>query len=192
MLVGTTMGSFGFEFELPYSDVFPNMQPSEQAFSLMVDLFRLSSIGSDDDLADVIENLHPRAISCLYDFLQYLVQEDAWCGIECGEKSFKYESREQQECASNRLKTENIKEDKVIFIGEFQGVLPAGRTFEFKLHDKDELIIKGRIDEEISDPDVLNREWLHKKARITLHSVQVGEGRVRYLLTSIGSVCGPE
>lgn len=191
MIVGTAVGSFGFEFELPHSDAFPNMRLSEQAFASIIDLLRLSSRGSDDDLADVIEQLHPRAVSGLYDFLQYLIQEEAWCGIECGKQAFKYESREEQERATNRFKKENIKEADEVFTGEFQGVLPAGRTFEFKLHDQEGLI-KGRIGAEVADPDILNRDWLHKKAKITLHGVRIGEGRPRYALTSMNSVCAPE
>lgn len=187
MIVGTAIGSYGFEFELPESDVFPNMRVSEQAISSIIDLFKLSATGSDDAIADVIENVHPRAISGIYDFLRFLNQEEAWCGVEFAQKYFKYEGSEQQKNSADRLKKENIKENDETFVGEFQGILPAGRTFEFKLHDQ-EGMIRGKIGAEISEPDILNREWLHKKATITLHGIQVGEGRTRYLLPSLDSV----
>ena len=62
-------------------------------------------------------------------------------------------------CASRRslerLGQDNLHEDRQAFEGEFQGVLPKRRTFEFKVRDAD-TVITGKIGPAISDADTLN------------------------------------
>ena len=81
---------------------------------------------------------------------------------------------------SERLAQDNLHEDEHDYNGEFQGVLPKRRTFEFKL-SADESVIVGKIGQGIADPDELNRH-LHQKTRITVAVTRVGNGRPRYVL----------
>jgi hypothetical protein len=69
----------------------------------------------------------------------------------------------------------------VTLIGEFQGVLPKARTFEFKLQSG-ATIIRGKVGP-AADPDEINRH-LHQPSRIALTSTQVGAGRPRYVLVA--------
>jgi hypothetical protein len=64
--------------------------------------------------------------------------------------------------------------------GEFQGILPKRRTFEFKISGE-ETVISGKIGPSIADPDDLNRH-LHSPTRITVAATTVGNGRPRYVL----------
>lgn len=186
LITGTAIGSFGFEFELPTPapSLFPENENAQEAMAKIQALFRLAAEGSDDDVAEVIEEVHPRAVKKVYEFLDVLVQQQAWCGLEFADRFFRYSDYEQLKTSYERLKDDNIRESKESYQGEFQGVLPQGRTFEFKLSDQDGLI-KGKVDPEIEDPDVLNRQWLHKPLTAKFNVMQVGQGRPRYTLMSL-------
>lgn len=186
LITGTAIGSFGFEFELPEQPptLFPELEKAEDAIKKIETLFRLAAEGSDDEVAEVIEEVHPRAIKKVYEFLDLLVQQQAWCGLEFGDRFFRYTDYEQLKISSARLKEDNIRESVESYRGEFQGVLPAGRSFEFKLSDQ-EGIIRGKVDASIDDADILNREWLHKPVTLKLNVMQVGQGRPRYTLMSM-------
>lgn len=188
LITGTAIGSFGFEFELPQAE--PNLFPENlghTALDKIEALFRLAALGSDDDVAEVIEEVHPRAVKKVFAFLDLLVQQEAWCGLEFSDKTFHYSGFEQLKTASERLKDDNIHEKTETFQGEFQGVLPSSRTFEFRLADESR-ILKGRIDSAFEQPELLNREWLLKPIELTLSVIQVGQGRPRYVLLSQDSI----
>jgi len=186
LITGTAIGSFGFEFELPdqSATLFPELEKAENAMKKIENLFRLAAEGSDDDIAEVIDEIHPRAVKKVHEFLDLLVQQQAWCGLEFGDQTFRYADYEQLKASSSRLRDDNIQESEESYRGEFQGVLPAGRTFEFKFLDQEGLI-RGKVDVAIKDPDILNRKWLHKPVSIKLNVMQVGQGRPRYTLMSL-------
>jgi hypothetical protein len=186
LITGTTIGSFGFEFELPAPDpsLFSETDKTREAMVKIEQLFRLSVDGSDDEVAEVIEEVHPRAIKKVYEFLELLVQHKAWCGLEFADRCFRYADYEQIKASCERLKSDNIQEREEAYRGEFQGVLPSARTFEFRVMDQN-VIIKGKIDLNIADPDVLNREWLHKPVTVKFNVMQVGQGRPRFTLMTL-------
>lgn len=183
LITGTAIGSFGFEFELPTPEpsLFPEAERAREAMAKIEALFRLAAEGSDDEVAEVIEEVHPRAVKKVYEFLELLVQQRALCGLEFADRFFRYADYEQIKASCERLKDENIQQREETYQGEFQGVLPAGRTFEFRLSDQEQLI-RGKVDLGIEDPDVLNREWLHKPVTVKLNLMQVGRGRPRFTL----------
>jgi hypothetical protein len=189
LITGTAIGSFGFEFELPAQPetLFTELEKTEEAMNKIESLLRLAAEGSDDDMAEVIEEIHPRAVKKVYEFLDLLVQQQAWCGLQFGDRKFLYVDYEQLKKSSARLKDENIQETEENCRGEFQGVLPGGRVFEFKLLNQEGLI-RGKIDPGIEAPDTLNRKWLHKPVSVRLKVMQVGQGRKRYTLMSLDNV----
>jgi len=189
LITGTAVGSFGFEFELPsqQEDFFPETGKTEEALEKMQMLLRVSAEGSDDEVTELVEAIHPRAVKKVAEFLGYLVQQQAWCGLEFKERYFRYQNIEQLQISADRLQEENIHERDEEYTGEFQGVLPYSRTFEFKLTDQNG-ILKGKVDIAIGDPNLLNREWLHKPVILKLHVIQVGQGRPRFTLTEMSAV----
>ncbi len=193
LITGTAVGSFGFEFELPrqhdsqQDELFSEIGKSEEALEKMQTLLRVSAEGTDDEVTELVEAIHPRAVKKVAEFLGYLVQQQAWCGLEFKEQFFRYQNIEQLQISAERLQEENIHEQDEEYTGEFQGVLPQSRTFEFKLSDQMG-IIKGKVDIAIEDPDVLNREWLYKPVSLRLHVIQVGQGRPRFTLPEISAV----
>jgi hypothetical protein len=189
LITGTAIGSFGFEFELPASDspLFPETQKTEEAMTKIEALLRLAAQGTDDEVAEVIDAVHPRAVKKVYDFLDLLVQQHAWCGLEFGDRFFRYDDYEQIKASCDRLKADNIHEREESYRGQFEGVAPTGRSFEFRLADQDGLI-KGKLDQTIDDPHVLNREWLYKIVTVKLNVMQVGNGRPRFTLRALNDI----
>lgn len=189
LITGTAIGSFGFEFELPATqeDLFPEPEKGEEALEKIQALLRTTAEGSDDDVAELVEEIHPRAVRKVAEFLGYLAQQDSWCGLEFKNRFFRFSDIQQLQSSVERLQDENIQEQQESYRGEFQGVLPGARTFEFKLSDQSGLI-KGKVDPAIEDPDILNREWLHKHVQVKLHVIRVGQGRPRFTLLDLASI----
>ncbi|TEA79978.1 hypothetical protein [Allopusillimonas ginsengisoli] len=182
LITGTAIGSFGFEFELPADSLFPDQEKTEEALQRMQSLLEASAIGSDDEVAELVDVIHPRAVKKISEFLGVLSHYQAWCGLEFKHKIFKFEGMEQLEKSAGRLKEENIKEGRVTYQGKFLGVLPNSRSFEFHTLQG---IIKRKIGVSIEDPDLINREWLKRDSTITLDVVQVGQGRPRFTLNAL-------
>lgn len=188
MITGTAVGSFGFEMELPLDhDLFNEQAAADKAVETLKSLMRISAVGSDEDVAELIGAIHPRAVRKVADFLKVLYQNDAWCGLEFRDDFFKYSDIDQLQTSERRLKEENITRTEESYFGEFQGVLPQGRTFEFKVEGED-VILKGKVDDEIEDPDILNRDWLHRPVQVDFSVIQVGQGRPRFTLMKLDSI----
>jgi hypothetical protein len=192
LITGTAVGSFGFEFELPPTQdkqqpLFPEQTAAEKALEKVQALLFQSVEGSDDEIAELIDEIHPRAVKKVAEFLNCISQQDAWCGLDFKEKTFRFQGIEQLRLSADRLREENIKEGEESFSGEFQGVLPAIRNFEFKCSDQD-AVIRGKVGPEIADADILNREYLHKQVTAKFQVIQVGHGRPRYTLQKLESI----
>ncbi len=196
LITGTAIGSFGFEFELPKPEepepagqdvLFPLPQNPETAMEKLEKLFEVAASGSDDDIAELVDEIHPRAVKKAAEFLEYLSEQEAWCGLEFKESQFRFTGIDQVRISVERLKSNNIKESDETFSGEFQGVLPKGRTFEFKLRDQDG-VLRGKVGVEIENADILNREYLHKLVSARFHVIQVGQGRPRYTLQKLQDI----
>lgn len=186
VITGTAIGSFGFELELPASTqpVPDKFEKTKEAMSKIGEFFRMTVQGSDDNLAEIIEEVHPRAGKKICEFLEILVGQHAWCGLEFGDRYFRYTDCAQVKKACARMREDNIHESMESFHGEFRGVLPGGRKFEFKLDNQNEMI-QGKIDASIPNPDIVNRQWLYKPAKITLKVARVGQSRPRFTLMSL-------
>ncbi|MDR1484398.1 MAG: hypothetical protein LBT09_06205 [Planctomycetaceae bacterium] len=189
-ITGIAVGSFGFEFELPPKDkhLFPDLDPSENAIKKIENLFRLAADGSDDDIAEQIVDMQQRTISKVHEFLNFMVQQGAWCGLEFEDTFFQFTDLEQIKKAENRLSDNNINESDESLQGEFQGILPKSRTFEFNKQSFQENVIRGKIDRAIVEPDILNREWLHRPVTTKFHVVKVGQGYPKYTLLSLDDI----
>lgn len=182
-ITGIATGSFGFELEIPRKDEASTISDATNVMKSIVDLLEASTSGTDDDVTNLVEDIHPRAVTKINEFLSYLVKNQAWCGFQVGEKLFRYDDVEALKHSVERLHERNIEIGSAKLMGEFLGVLPKTRYFEFKPAGQD--LIKGRIDHAIEDPDIINRSWLYRPVEIQLHTMRVGAGRPRYRLVEL-------
>ena len=82
--------------------------------------------------------------------------------------------------SESHLSQNHIYEEEQDISGQFQGVLPTHRTFEFLNEDSGE-VISGKIDFAIKDADAINNV-LNRPANIRVRSRRVGAARRRYVL----------
>jgi hypothetical protein len=181
LITSTALGSFGFELEeyglgqLLLEEASPVAQALDRTQNLL-----LGTVGIDDELADSVAETDPRALDKIRVFLQTLADYEAICAMQCRDRGFHFTDVGQVRNSLARLSQDNLHEDTQELVGKFQGVLPKGRTFEFKLADQDE-VLRGKIGPAIQDADALNAR-LYQPARIKVMVTRAGNGRPRYLL----------
>lgn len=181
LITHTALGSFGFELE-EHRDAQMHLD-DESALSLALeqaqDLLE-GAAGSDDELTEAAAGVDPRVLNAFKGFLDTLASNDAVCAVEYRDRRFRFRDVSQVRRSAERLVQENVHEEQKRFTGEFQGVLPKRRTFEFKLAHE-ETVIAGKIGPDVENPNVLN-EHLHEPVTIMLAATRLGTGRPRYVL----------
>ncbi|GEM_PF-3420711 len=108
---------------------------------------------------------------------------DTICSKQYRDRGFRFSDVGQIRNSLARLGQDNLREDEQYLNGEFQGVLPKGRSFEFRLTDNSE-VIRGKIGPAILNADELNAH-LHQSAKIKVMMTQIGGGKPRYVLTDM-------
>lgn len=186
-ITGTAIGSFGFEFEVPATDteddLFPESSPAAEALDRLLKVFEITALGNDEALAEMVDEIHPRAVRKVAEMLDYTAREQAWCGLTFAGQSFRFRDYQQLESAAARVREDYIKERSEEIVGVFTGVLPKSRCFEFKSLDG-RIHIRGKVSAEIEAPEQLN-EKLNKSFIVKFDVVQVGQGRPKYTLPSL-------
>ncbi|RDB35041.1 MAG: hypothetical protein DCC88_12225 [Spirobacillus cienkowskii] len=188
LITSTAQGSFGFILEEYLSP--ENSNKSSQALAHAINQSQLvfeALLKSDDELADITEGMDKKTISAVKSFLDKLANEEAVCTFNFKEKVFKFDHIAQVKSCSERLSITNIKEDENISIfGEFLGLLPNKRTFEFKIKGSNELIT-GKISPSILNPEKIN-SIINHEIEIKVTKTTVGRGKPRYLIIEIPSI----
>ncbi len=188
LITGTAIGSFGFVFEVPKANndtLFPGSSSAEVALEKFQSLLSSSLEGDDDDLTELVEEIHPRAVAKVKSFLNVLKTNHAWCALTFKEKEFRFASFQDIERSFTRLDSNNINESEETHSGKFLGFLPTSRTFEFQAGDS---VLKGKIGSDIMDPNILNAEYLDINVTVLFNTIQVGQGKPRYILKDITNI----
>lgn len=186
LVTGTATGSFGFELELPApdNDLLAERNGTETAIDDIQKLLQYGIDGTDEQISDVINEIHPRAVRKVHDFLELMLRSEALFAMEFNEKLTRIDSQNVLNKLIKRLSEDNITEFTEEYKGAFQGVLPNSRTFEF-VEYSDETLIKGKIDSSFEDPDVINRDYLQKSVTVEFSVIQVGQAKPKYTLQDI-------
>jgi hypothetical protein len=189
MITGTAVGSFGFEFELPSptDDLFADRNGTENALSTFQQLVQYGIDGTDDQISDMLDNIHPRAIKKTTEFLEVLHSHQAVFAVQFEETITRINDDKQLQHIMERLSVDNIQESEESYEGKFLGVLPNTRTFEFRPNGYD-ILIKGKIDRSIENPEILNSEYLNRPLSVVFHVSQFGQAKPKYLLKDIESI----
>jgi len=178
-------GSFGFVLEELDEGVaqqgtldFGTNGPSPLA-SAMHDLQAIleSSRAADDDLAESLLDIAPRAITLLRGFTETLMRHRALCSVQVGARRFKFTSHDEVERAYERLSEENIQQEQEVTVsGRLLGFLPDSRMFEIRLAE-DGKILRGKVDPGVATEAV--RECLDQDVEATMNRVTVGQQAMR-------------
>ncbi|MBF8274496.1 MAG: hypothetical protein HW380_3601 [Magnetococcales bacterium] len=181
LITNTAMGSFGFELEEYRAGQLPFAEESlvAQALDRTQNLLQCT-LGTDDQLADSASETDPRALDKVRVFLQTLSDAEAICTMQYQDRGFRFTDVGQVRKSLARIGQDNLHDDEQCLEGKFLGVLPNGRTFEFKVDGQDE-VIRGKVGAVILDVDQLNRHLYHP-ANIKVMVTRVGNGRPRYVL----------
>ena len=174
LIKNIAVGSFGFQFELPIEtpDLLGDTPVTEKAIQKIESLFRVAAEEDDENIADAIDEIPPRALKKIYSFLEQLEKNKAWCGLSFEKHKFQFNSLEQLSQAAAHLKEDNITEAEQSFNGVLLGFLPVSRVFEFKIDGTDK-IIKGKISPELKNTDSTYQKWLNKKLTINCKLITV-------------------
>lgn len=184
LITSTAIGSFGFELEeyrteqLALEEISPVATALERTQALLQ-----STLGNDDDLADIASETDPRALDKVRTFLKVLADNSAVCALQYGGSGVRFTDVGQVSRSLARLATDNLHESEEQLRGEFVGVLPNSRSFEFRLAS-DGQIIRGKVSPRVQNVDAIN-DHLHSAVQIDVTRTQVGNGRPRYLLTQM-------
>lgn len=184
LITNTAVGSFGFELEeyraeqLALEDSSPVATALERTQALLQ-----STLGDDEALADIASETDPRALDKVRTFLKVLVDNSAVCALQYGGHGVRFTDVGQVSRSLARLAADNLHESEEQLCGEFVGVLPNSRSFEFRLAS-DGQFIRGKVSPRVQNVDAIN-EHLHSPVQINVTRTQVGNGRPRYLLTQM-------
>lgn len=184
LITNTAVGSFGFELEefrgnqLLLDDESPVAIALDRTQALLQ-----STLGTDEDLADMASETDPRALDKIRGFLKVLVDNSAICALQYKDRGIRFTDVGQVRRSLERLGADNLKESEQTLHGKFIGALPKSRTFEYMLAEHEQ-IIRGKAASIIQNVDEINQH-LHHKVSIKVMVTQVGSGRPRYLLTKM-------
>lgn len=185
LITNTAVGSFGFELEEFRAQQSALEEESPVAVALgRTQALLQSTLGNDEDLADVASETDPRALEKVRAFLKVLADNSAVCALQYGGRGVRFSDVGQVRNSLARLEADNLRESQDHLQGEFLGVLPKSRTFEFRVGGGDGQIVRGKVTSAIQNVDEIN-EHLHEAVQIAVMTTQVGNGRPRYLLTQL-------
>ena len=182
LITSTALGSFGFELEEYRLGqlTLDNQSTVELALERTQNLLKGSTDPDDELLADSAAELDQRALDKVRAFINTLAENNATCTLQFRNRAFRFTDSGQVRRSLQRMSQDNLHEEEQILKGEFQGVLPKRRTFEFKLQETDE-VIAGKIGPAIATADEFNAH-LYRTVSVRLMVTRVGNGRPRYLL----------
>ena len=199
LITDTALGSFGFELEeaphdnsfseAPHSGFFRGVSPVESAIEQTMSILE-ATLGTDEMLTEAIPDADPRALELLRAFLKKLADQEAVCALESGDDVFHFSDVGQVRRSERRLSREYIHEEEQEISGQFQGVLPTRRTFEF-LNEATGEVISGKVDSAIDDVDAITKV-LNRPATIRVRSRRVGAARRRYVLLTYKDTSGQD
>ncbi len=184
VITDVAVGSFGFELELPAVAGQPDSTsfPEEAAIKVQ-DLLRLSNEGSDDELSEIANDLHPRALNKVAQFLKFMVRREAQFVMDFDGKEVRFQNDREVEDSLERLAPSNIEDRTETVTGIMIGVVPTRRYFE--LNTGEGASMDGRIGREIGDLYRVAELYTNQRVIARIRSVRVGKGVTRYTLTAV-------
>ena len=193
LVTGVARGSFGIRVEgasnqmpLPGEATFV-----EQAIEELKSILE-ASVGDDEQLADAIGEIDPRALGQVRAFLKTVADNGAVCALEFRGHEFRFRDAAQVRRSENRLSNDNIREDDSTVDGRFLGFFPHRPRAQFQIEGvgSDFLtpeigrIITARVAPSVANDTDIN-SILNQDVRVEVHTRQIGANRPRYVITGV-------
>lgn len=189
LITGTAIGSFGFTLELPPHEpdlLFEGHTIEETAIKKIREVLEVSSTGTDDDVAELVDAIHPRAVRKISDFMSLVATSNSTFALDIEGDFYRFDDTETLLRSATRLAGGNVKEYTEKLVGAFIGLLPKSRNFEFRTVD--DVVYRGKLSGEIDNPELINDSYLGNLVSVKFDVVQVGQGRPRYTLTAFSNI----
>ncbi len=193
LVTGVARGSFGIRVE-EASRQMPLLGESTLVELAIEELKSIleASVGDDEQLADAIGEIDPRALGQVRAFLKTVADNRAVCALEFRGREFGFRDAAQVRRSENRLSNDNIREDDATVGGKFLGFFPYRPRAQFQVDNVDSdflnteigRIITARVAPSVAD-DVDINSILNQAVRINVRTRRVGTGRPRYVVTAV-------
>ena len=192
IITGTAVGSYGFKIE-PASQKpvqVGEITPVEAAVSRVKTILE-ASVGTDEELANVIAEVDRRALKGVHDFIKTVGDSEAICTLAVRGDVFRFHDLDQIRLSQNRL--DQIVEEYVTVTGQFLGFLPRGRRAQFEIRrveskfwgEETGRVVTARVQPSVTRTVDIN-SILNRDVTIDARTRRVGSGRPSYLITRIG------
>ena len=184
IITGVTLGSFGFEMELPIPAGDPHgFSYPEQAVHRIQTLLTSANEASDEQLSNAAMAIHPRAVNKMAGLLDLMRKRDAQLAIQCQDNKVELTSSDDIERVAERLNPANVDDQTREVSGTMIGVIPATRQFE--LAPLDGPSIQGRVAPAIEDLYQTARDFTNRRVRATIRTIRIGRGAPRHTLVEV-------
>ena len=183
LITNIAQGSFGFELEEREQGTRSLDQESVVATALARTQALLQGTqASDEALVDAASETRPRALEKVRAFLRTLSEGGATCALMYGEKAFRFSSTDEVRRSLERLEVSNLKDSLISLQGEFTGLLPGTKVFEFRL-TQDGQRIQGKVE----GREILEwvRNHLDVPVSVSMTKTEVKNARPRYTLAEM-------
>ena len=189
VITGVATGSFGFEFELPTVEREDELAQGSgahvpEAVRKVQDLLTLSSEGTDTDLSEVADEMHPRAVRKVGEFLALMKRNETRFAMDFEGKEFQIRTDQQLETTAVRLAARNIHDETITVSGTLIGIIPASGRFQLNRQD-DGTVVEGSLGREIGDTYELAREYTNRLVAAEIRSIRVGQANPKHTLLAV-------
>ena len=131
IITGVTLGSFGFELELPIPEGDPHgFSYPEQAVHRIQRLLTSANEDSDEQLSNAAMDLHPRVLNKVAGLLDLMRKRHAQLAIQYQDNKVELSTSDDIERVVERLNPANVEDRTDQVTGTMIGVLPTTRQFE--------------------------------------------------------------
>ena len=184
IITGVTLGSFGFEMELPIPEGNPNgFSHPEQVVQRIQTLLTSANEASDEQLSNAAMAIHPRGVNKVAGLLDLMRKRSAQLVINYQDNKVELSTSGDIERVAERLNPAHVEDRTTEVTGTLLGVLPSTRQFE--LAPSDGPPIQGRVAPEIRDPVETAMRFSNRQVIALIRTIRIGRGAPRHTLIGV-------
>lgn len=187
IITGVTLGSFGFELELPIPEGDPHgFSYPEQAVQRIQTLLVSANGTNDERLSDAASAIHPRAVNKTAALFDLMRKRHAQLVIDYQGNRAEFATSDDIEYIAERLNPANIEDRTTEVTGFMVGILPTTRQFELRPFDGPP--IQGRIAQEIRDPSETASQFSRQRVIATIRTIRIRRRPPKHILVGVSQM----